>query len=581
MLQVAGDQAPVVLLIRPDRWQKTRALLLALFEETFPKPMIDRLRAQTHIWSLLRLWVPFYGDKAWPPPPTAWDQGRPVVVALMEPPPGGPSEAIQGVLSASPMSFSSRALVPSRQPRKLARELYAIAKQIGCRPLDKAGDDTGPKMVECSSISSSLALIPESGHVRIEAVHDTDISREDLRLHIGRRIHRASARTPATHYVISSSDLIAGYVRPWQFRRVAVSLGAVRLTAALAGVDPKQRFMLLSAGIGEILQSYLTATPMAAELEDVAFGVSFDQRGVRLRSVATLTEKGAKLLEESALTDAAQKDATKGQPSTPSSGALLDIRTGIDLDAVARTAALPIPGAAEIKNEKRIADQTLRDLQSCGSICYWHLLLSKPFGTYKLFQLSRKQWKQRDLERLRRRLKGEPFAISSAALPPKVLSEYRFDLKQLNDLSTRILPSRRPLLRKIAAIRGRSTKEEAAIWSELLIELKDRSLEFSRPERVKRIIRVVPPLGSSRAMACLGRLNRLVADLFKRFSRVDPSADMYSMRVITNRAKTALACALEDPLTRSEARGFQALITALWMTQQLKRPTEPPPQKEE
>ena len=543
MIQRAGAGAAVVLVVRPDRWSASRAVLAGLTAGPDLHSKQKQILGAADLWSAVGATLEALGRREpWPGAPSAWDRKRPLVLALISPPPAGPLSVVQAAVSFAPMSFRSRVLVPATNSRALVGELASLATRMGCKPPRKPGNAPagGGTTLLCEGAQLAARFLPREDHVEIELLHSGRLNEDELKAAFA-PAPRAPGRlsnssSPALRFMESSTGLVSAYARPWQLRSLLLYLSAMQIPSAVYGADPNIRSQLQALGISELFMALLATSPEGAELEDAALDLNL--RGpstLHIKSVITLTGHGEKLL--STITVA---PGTKGKPKQ----ALVSVRHSVDPSRLAR---IPLIRGMPLKRSLRVVKQG-------GAAPY--LFTRKPLC---LLGVLRRAGRPPELERWVRRLKLQLLSFQRVRLPDGVLAEYEIDGGELRRLAKLDLPG----------VRGRLSKRGRALTHEAFVSRSRVAPVFGQPWSGEGTS-VAPPSGSAGALACLHRLYGMLSVMFSAQAGADPAKRIELLVSTPGRSKEALACALADPATREQAREVQAVLVGLRLGRAMK-----------
>jgi TonB family protein len=396
LLRAAGEQALMVVLVRPAAWaEDARALGEALrgvgLEEA------ERVLATPDLWAAAGelaglLWGRRPAGLQGPLP--GWDASRPVVLALFEPVVDDAVLAGRALMleaaSRGTTGLRHRVLVPATDSRALLGGLLEALSALGLEADSEARALAvlqGGQLLRLPGGEASLvALIPEARFLRVE------ILQEDTRVFASpeARLGAVSAWlarpgspgpqliTPARLFVSSSQDLLSVWLRPWQLRDLGGQVGTSKVAQAVAYADPSYRAMLLAVGLAEVSQGTLVMDPRGAEIDDLAWSLSARSSsgeqtapGMRMRGVLSLTELGARVWAKG-LEGGARLPAAELPQASLSAWLRFDL-------AAAVAEAEPPPGLADVEDLSELA----RRVQECGAFCLLHLGLRAPVGLLK------------------------------------------------------------------------------------------------------------------------------------------------------------------------------------------------------
>ncbi len=301
LLEAAGDRAPLVVLVRPDRWASLHEGVA-----TVAAGLPDRARALLAkvdtFDAAVALAAAHYGLKR-APDLTALDRARPIVAAIgvtnHQGPPG--SVATKFDLEAPLAAPAHHILLPATDPAALAAALSAALPPV---PIG----DPRASVVPGSIGAISAERIPEHG-LRAEVVAEADRVRVVLQPAINRPGPAASAgppaaRTPALLALASQVQTVGALVRPDRLRGAWAVHGAAQ-NAFWLNARPIQRHArrrIVSGTRGSILRDELLMAETPSGMEELALRA--DAGVLRLLAVASLESTTAEALAK----------ATRGAP---------------------------------------------------------------------------------------------------------------------------------------------------------------------------------------------------------------------------------------------------------------------------
>lgn len=300
LLTVAGDGAPLVIVVDDQGWAAARDRLLASFEGETPAELkvLEGTQDGQGVVTALGRSIGFeLGDTAW----AGHDHTRPVVVSMIEPPFDGPPGA--AIAQMSPFDgrhapIRHQVVIPASDPTVLVQSLRAWA---------------GPEATEVAALVQGMpgavglafkrewpeqrfvALVPQGHHVRVVILDDgrgvTDPG--TLRPRIDADVS-GLAQTPALKHLVDAEAPLGVLVRPWRLRALGAWAGARDTNRAVDGIRPQSRAMGRAKGMSIAAVIEVLTPDTHAEFDDWSFAV----RGgddLRLTAVASLTPHGREI----------------------------------------------------------------------------------------------------------------------------------------------------------------------------------------------------------------------------------------------------------------------------------------------
>lgn len=544
LINQAGPDAAVVLVLRPGRWSAARSVLRKV-----ATGRLKSVAAKEDPWSALgaalgtALGAPALS--AWPAAPRGWDRRRPLVAGLLSPPPADPLSVTQAAASFAPMSFRSRVLVPATDAGALAGELAQLLGKLGCGPPRQPRHaPAGGTTLVCQRAQTAVWIRTQGRRVTLDLLHSGRLEQDELKVAFtSLRPPAAAVRSPSLRFLEASRGLLTIYTRPWQLRAAYLYINAMRIPAACAGSDPDRRGAMMAMGISELFQLLMATAPGEAELDDLALDLLVEAPStLRARSVLTLSGHGEALLRRAAVTDALKPAATPKQRP-----ALVRVRHRLDLTRLPKGSLVP---GQPIKEALRVIAE-----QGVG----WFLFLRKPL---RVLGAARRLGMLEGLSRMEREAKVELLSLRRARLPAGVLARYEIQKEQLDRLR---------LLETGLSIHGRLAWRGRALTHDTLLTRATGEPSFSAPWPGTGAS-AAPPRGAATAQACLARLYGMLSTLFDGVSSADPAKRQELLVSTPGSAKEALACALADPATRERARGAQAVLLCVTLSRHMLQP---------
>jgi len=541
LLNAAGTQALVSVIVWPDAWMKATAdsrialsrALSSLLERRVDSESFNR--APDALGGLLLVLgakggLADFAPGKWP----GWDPERPMVAALFEAPIGYlelATAAFETHKDGRDGELRHRVLVPAVDAPRLAKTLGRMLPPLDERIRLTPGQRRtlrGGSLHHITQHGLVVAIVPEIEWVRIEVFRGDerhgkkgdffDASSVDRWLRTIRIPVQdgKGAQTPATQFIASASDRLGAiYVRSWLLRSVITSFKASVLARALQNADPAERSMLFSYVFTDVLKARVLASDRGAETVDVALMISAPAP-LRIKYVVSLTETGSSVYR-----------AALGASDGP--GCLwFDSSTPIDAPGAISTAVAP-PAYELLENGNRVMEW----LRSCGQKCVLAATIRQPVGT---------------VVGLMKSMGRDPAPVIAKSFSPKLFSG--------------IVPedSLRDERRSISGLCGN------AIVSELVVgaETADGPV-FSPVPRYADFDWKEPEgcAGSDEAESCLLRMLVEVVEGLGSLTYAEPEKNKELISSLQTAQKDNMACAGSDPALRREASGVQKVLELL------------------
>lgn len=287
-----------------------------------------------------------------------WDRSRPIVAGLFEPAFAAPAGAITPQLPdplvrpGMPPPLRHRILIPASDPAKLSGALTGALMKRGWRA-DGERLRAGPL--------TALRIFAEDGRTRVE-IATGGPAPDDWSIPGG-----PSARTPAhAALVATEGGPLRALLRPWHLRAVFTQHGATQMFEALAMAGSGVAERLVAHGTGLLMMAEGLMHSARPEMDDWMVELRGDAAGVSLRSVISLTEAGAALLE-----------GRGHAPLTPRDDAAAHLALAADLRGMLDAADQPTPAGVDGRGLARMYAE-------CGPGCPLHTLTRSPLGGAKL-----------------------------------------------------------------------------------------------------------------------------------------------------------------------------------------------------
>ncbi len=380
LLDVAGEKAAFVFLVRPDRWPDLHASLTRLTSALPPEARAFMATLGTFD-SVLKLTLQFLPTTK-ELDLTALDRSRPIVLALAESTLDGPAGVVAEAIFGGVPPLQHRLVLPAKDPVALADALAAaLGPPAKARPTpsipkgrvwrysdeEKRLDPQRRRDLEAAGLGPMklrwLAVVPGDGHVVVHAgAFGGGHAEPSVRPPV------PPARTPALVAAATGRTPAAVLVRSWRLRSFWALMGASQAIEALRHVSPEHRSALLGAATRLVLTSELMMDDESAQFDDHLVALAPDPGGVRLSLVSSLTPKSAEALA------AGQAGAARTLPLR-TKAARFEATTALDLQALLGKVSAPA-SLARLRTPGQIA----RAFQECGAGCWLHLLLRRPLG---------------------------------------------------------------------------------------------------------------------------------------------------------------------------------------------------------
>lgn len=384
-----GERHAMVLLLHPERWAKDKESLLPWVAraghwagargaqlEPILREAPDAWAALVGLARLDRLELPERLD--------GLDLTRPMALGLFETDTDDLAAAAELLAaeagSRPPFWERHRLLLPATDARALLRSLSALASGRGLSPLEVPG---GRKDGEAwfaharHGDEGAIGLIAEEGRLRVELAYrfgPASPAADFRKLSEAPALARTLTATPAFQALCRADDLVTLYFRPWLFRPLSIQRSLTSVLSALSAVDPAYRAMLLAQGISEVLTGYLWMSPLGAEMDDTAAGLSF-AGGLRMWRVSSLTALGQRIFQEGRVRDG---------PAPAGERPLAEARLTFDLGKALAAAEEP-----EALRRAERWEHVLMMPRECGAFCLWYSPLRHWLGLGKtLLRLS-------------------------------------------------------------------------------------------------------------------------------------------------------------------------------------------------
>lgn len=379
-----GDRHAMVLLLHPERWQKDKESLLSWVARATrwsgsEGARIEQvLREAPDAWAALARFLRIAGTEL-PERLEGLDLTRPLALGLFETDGDDLAAAaellVAGPGSAAPFWDRHRLLLPATDSKVLLGSLSTLLSARGLSRLDATGEKTDAEAWFAHRMhgdEGAIGLLAEDGRLRVELLYRSGTAPQaaDLRkLSAAPALARTLTATPAFQALCRADDLATLYLRPWLFRPLSIQRSLSVVLSVLSEVDPAYRASLLAQGVSEVLSGYLWMSPLGAEMDDSAMGLSL-AGGLRLWRVSSLTALGQRIFREGRLREG---------PAPASDAPLAEARLSFDL-----AKAL---GAAEEPAAGRLAkslDDVLQAPRECGVFCLWYSPFRHLFGMGKM-----------------------------------------------------------------------------------------------------------------------------------------------------------------------------------------------------
>jgi len=381
-----GDGAPFVFVIHPDHWGQARPHLAAMLA-AHPDAKARAIGAATDANALLSAlldatkssrreydsYAPI-DDELWDSSYklesialTGWDSGRPIVMALGEPPVDGPPGA------ALAAYLGRTELEPQRHQISIpATDDEALVAALG-RVLDELGKPA-PELVEGREGARAwragldyVAVLPQETSVRLVVLAGTFGEPTPARLAAWKaRLDPTPASlpdTPALALTVASEPLAAMLVRTWRLRGWSTWNDFHEVGQALQVVSRDQTVGALAVGGSIAMSPELVMSQRGVDVDDWAFALVADDTSLRLRAVASLTPSGRKGWDE-ALGDA----CAEAKAGATAAGTLPSLEASQFL------------ALAMLQRQPGVGPALAEIFQNCGPMCMVHVVSTHPFG---------------------------------------------------------------------------------------------------------------------------------------------------------------------------------------------------------
>jgi hypothetical protein len=380
-----GDGAPLVLVIHPERWDRARPHLATVLAE-HPDAKVRAIAAAADpnavLSAILDAAKPRPYDEPYDEPdderePSApvappvvsialagWDLGRPVVMALGEPPVDGPlGTALAAYLGRTDLEPQRHQIsIPATDRDTLVGALDRVLEPLGVPAPELVEGHPGARAWR--SGGDYVAVLPQPAAVRVVVLEGAFGEPTPARLEAWRaRLAPTPVPlpdTPALALAVTSEPLVAALVRPWRLRDWSTWTGFYHLGRALETVPRDQLVSALAMGASVATAADLGMSPGTVDVDDWAFALVADDTSLRLRAVASLTPGGRARWDEAWAEACGEAKADGGVART--------------FDAL-RGLAPPTPS-----RHPRIVPMFANVIQECGMACPMHMVLSQPFG---------------------------------------------------------------------------------------------------------------------------------------------------------------------------------------------------------
>lgn len=352
LLDAAGAQAPLVVLLHPGRWADLHGALAKL-AAGLPTEAQLALGGVSELDALLALGFRALG--APPPDLAAWDRSRPVVLALGEPPVVGPPGAVTVQASASPLhpaALRHRVVLPATDAAALSAAIAASADAAG-KPDAALGAERAWRFRD----TLAMAVQPGDGHVTVVLwTHGA-----------GGRLEAPAPppRTPSLLAAAAGDAAVAVLARPTHLRAWSSWHSSRMIALALAGASTDLADRLQLAGQAELLKGELLMDDGLADFDEHLAALHVTDAGLGLRLVSSLTPDAAAALAAAASNGVAPPAVTAERP-------LAQAWTTLDLRKLVDTAAPP--GWLGELEPRALMDA----FRGCGSGCLLQVLLRSP-----------------------------------------------------------------------------------------------------------------------------------------------------------------------------------------------------------
>jgi hypothetical protein len=390
LLEAAGGEASVVLVLHPKRWPEA-VNTLKPFVAGIPVAAVKGFLEQPDARSALEQLLSLTTGQVKPVKLEGWDTSRPVVAALFEPVVNDTVRAARLVIPIPPDSdvprLRNRILVPASEAGKLMSSLGSLLTTMGGAREPAADGVNGLKggsLFVFGDTGMLVALIPEDRLVRIELLHTGGLGKKKELPEIEQWLKSVPpetkpARTPALAQAAGGTDIISVYLRTWQFRDWASISATEMVLGVLPYVSPDEKDVIMAKGLSEIGITYLLMSPVGAELDDWTFGLDLSD-GIRFHFVASVPNHGRKILERGL-------SGTDVIFTPGDEGCLVSGWMRLNIEPMLEAAEPP----AILQDAKGLSD-VMHQVRISGTFGSPYLMLRKPLGLSKrIWELSKKE----------------------------------------------------------------------------------------------------------------------------------------------------------------------------------------------
>jgi hypothetical protein len=390
LIQAAGDQALVTLIARPQHWSQARATITKELGDLFKD-----LKNQDNFLALTFSIVCAYFKK---PAPIqdfwqGWDQSRPIVVSALESKYDYATLALRHLNKSKkddlPFALRSRVIIPATNPSALFKSTHKAIIHLGMNKI-KSSKTSSFLLFGFDDASGGVAIFKESSWIRLEIFHHENNGRilATLSKSNKRQVRKEKKRifrlwqkelrrlpkakkinnTPAVHFSASqTNDIISMVFRPWKIRDIAANLDISKIFKNTLFAIDKERAVLRTFGIHEVLVGQTLMYPSAVENETIGLSI-FAKDSMKITEINEQTELGLKVIKAGL---GLAPDATITEPTRiPKSG---------NINKMLEQAVVPY-GLKDIKNISDYGEQ----IGECGLGCIVHFALTNPMGSAKI-----------------------------------------------------------------------------------------------------------------------------------------------------------------------------------------------------
>jgi hypothetical protein len=387
LLEAAGDQATVVVLLRPDQWRGSLDALKTLFpglKDKVPRRLGLALDAPDLLEAVATLL--HGGSMGSLPKEVGLDPSRPMVLALYEPTSIDLAGVLEVMMSHQPRRGipgpRHRALLPVKDPAAAKAALVRLFKKRRLQ-LHPSHDPARDVSVLRSRDGDQLALIPgrPAGYLQLvwaqrpELIGNQPPAVGAVSPGLLEPPKKTLTRTPALEHTASVKGLAALYVRSWELRRLARQMSVRRIISAVRGIHPSQIGAMSLLGVSETFEGQRLMASEGAEADDLSVSLSVALGGLGLNMVQSLTDRGVRIYQ------AGLKQAHRPLQVT-TKRSLLKGWLALAPEAMLDRAAPPGPSHAPVDPGQQ---STL--IKKCGYHCSLHGLLRQPLGYAKVVKL--------------------------------------------------------------------------------------------------------------------------------------------------------------------------------------------------